>query len=159
MTLAQGSVGWTTIIQPNFMKLYNQTPSSAIGMQWDGSKLSVFYNSGGGSKQTVITPGDIITNGKITTTELVVTQTPVFPDYVFGKDYKLTSLKETKRYIEKNGKLPGMVSAADVKKNGLSVGVIQTQLLEKIEEMTLHMIRMQEKMEKMQKHIDELENK
>lgn len=62
------------------------------------------------------------------------------PDYVFGADYRNAPLAEVAAYIEQNHHLPGIPSAADAGKNGLSVGQMQNKLLEKVEELTLHMI-------------------
>lgn len=69
-------------------------------------------------------------------------------DYVFKKDYKLMSLGEVEEFIEQNGHLPGVPSAEDVKQNGgVEVSRIQAKLLEKIEELTLHLIRMEKELE------------
>lgn len=67
----------------------------------------------------------------------------IWPDYVFKPEYKLQPLGEVKTYIEKNGRLPGIPSESEVTQNGLSVGEMNVKLLEKIEEMTLHMIQLQ----------------
>ncbi len=76
--------------------------------------------------------------------EIVVT-TPPFPDYVFAKDYELKPLKEVENFIDQNGHLPGIPKAKEVEEKGVNVGELQVKLLEKIEEMTLHMIRMQKR--------------
>jgi hypothetical protein len=69
-------------------------------------------------------------------------------DYVFKKDYKLMPLGEVEEFIEQNGHLPGVPSAEDVKQNGgVEVSRIQAKLLEKIEELTLHLIRMEKELE------------
>ena len=41
---------------------------------------------------------------------------------------------------KEEGHLPGIPSEAEVKKNGVSVGQMQSKLLQKIEEMTLYVI-------------------
>jgi hypothetical protein len=63
-------------------------------------------------------------------------------DDVFSKDYKLLTLAETENYIQNAGRLPGIPSAEEVQDKGVNVGETQSMLLRKIEELTLHMIRM-----------------
>ena len=98
----------------------------------------------------IITGGEAKIDGPVYAREVIVTMDP-FPDYVFSTGYNLKPLAEVEDYINKNKHLPGITSAGEVKENGLSLGEMQAKLLEKIEEMTLHMIQMQ-------KRIDELEN-
>ncbi len=54
--------------------------------------------------------------------------------------FKLMPLDELERSIEKNGHLPDIPSAEEVKNNGVSVGEMQARLLQKIEELTLYVI-------------------
>ena len=68
-------------------------------------------------------------------------------DYVFNDNYKLLSLKETEQYITKNGHLPNMPSAAQVKEEGIEVGNIVKLQQEKIEELTLHLIKQDKEIE------------
>lgn len=75
-----------------------------------------------------------------------------FPDYVFTNGHKLKSLDDLEKYIKENGHLPNIPTQREVKENGLNIGKMQAKLIEKIEEMTLYMI-------KIQKRIDELEAK
>ncbi len=73
----------------------------------------------------------------------------VAPDYVFNKDYQLTSLDSIKNYIDQNKHLPEVPSAKEMEKNGVQLGEMNMLLLKKIEELTLHLIAQQ-------KQIDEL---
>jgi len=43
--------------------------------------------------------------------------------------------------------LPGIPSADEVKKNGVSIGDMQAKLLQKVEELTLHVIEQNKKLE------------
>lgn len=81
-------------------------------------------------------------NGKITCKEVEVTLTG-WPDYVFGKDYKLSPLSEVENYIKENGHLPGISSASEIENNGLSLGEMNKQLMQKVEELTLYVIQLQ----------------
>ena len=75
-----------------------------------------------------------------------------WPDYVFKDDYPLMPLSELESFIKLNKHLPDMPSAREVEKNGQDLGDIQTKLLKQNEELTLHIIELN-------KRIDELESK
>ncbi|MEJ0034194.1 MAG: fibronectin type III domain-containing protein [Bacteroidota bacterium] len=77
-----------------------------------------------------------------------------WPDYVFGQDYKLRDLPSLRSYINQNKHLPGMPTDAEVSKNGIDIGEMDVKFLEKIEEMSLYMIQMEERI-----RILEAENK
>lgn len=94
----------------------------------------------------------VYTNGLVRAREIKVNQN-VWPDYVFEDSYRLLDLYETEKFIKKNNRLPGLPSAEEVEKEGVALGEMNKVLLEKVEELTLHVIELQ-------KQIDELkENK
>jgi hypothetical protein len=78
-----------------------------------------------------------------------VAQTTGWADYVFHKDYKLRSIGDLKKFIDKNGHLPGIPSAEEVTKTGIDVAEMQAKLLEKIEELTLYVIELNKKNEEL----------
>ena len=73
-----------------------------------------------------------------------------WPDYVFAKDYKLRSLEETERHIKEKGHLQGIPSAKEVKTNGVNLDEMNAKLLEKIEELTLHLIEKDKQLKKLE---------
>jgi len=85
-------------------------------------------------------------NGTVTAKEVVVTLTG-WSDYVFDDNYKLMSLNELEKSIKTEKHLPGIPSADEVKKNGVSIGDMQAKLLQKVEELTLHVIEQNKKLE------------
>jgi hypothetical protein len=89
-------------------------------------------------------------NGTIRTKEVIVETG--WADYVFEKDYKLPSLKEVEQYIKNNKHLPEIPSAQEIQKNGLSVGEIQTKMMQKIEELTLYVIELQKQIDELKKN-------
>jgi hypothetical protein len=97
-------------------------------------------------------------NGKIRAHEVKV-ETANWPDYVFSKGYTLTPIRDVERFIHKNGHLPEMPSAKDVETDGIDLGNMNAKLLKKIEELTLHLINLENKTEKQQKEIDALKVK
>jgi hypothetical protein len=84
-------------------------------------------------------------NGKIRAKEVIVDTN--WSDYVFAKNYKLASLAEVEQHIQTQGHLPGVPSAQEVADNGVSVGDMQAVLLAKIEELTLHVIKQEKRLD------------
>jgi hypothetical protein len=74
-------------------------------------------------------------------------------DRVFEKNYPLLSLKETEEFIEKNKHLPNVPSASEVVEKGVAVDVMVSKLLEKVEELTLHVIRQEKEIERLKKRV------
>jgi hypothetical protein len=97
--------------------------------------------------------------GRIAATEFTVTNVAAWPDYVFAADYKLKSLEETEAFIKANKHLPNMPAAAVVEKDGYDIGDMQKRMMEKIEELTLHLIEANKNIQYQQKEIDELKKK
>lgn len=80
------------------------------------------------------------------------TSSAYWPDYVFGTEYNLMSLKELEQYVNANKHLPGVPSAQEIEKKGdVDLGAMNTLLLEKVEELTRYVIDLQNQ-------IDELKN-
>ncbi|WP_425102243.1 hypothetical protein [Tropicibacter sp. S64] len=65
------------------------------------------------------------------------------PDYVFAEDYALRPLSEVSRFITENGHLPDVPSASDVTEHGLDLTRMQLAQLQKIEELTLYILKQQ----------------
>lgn len=88
-------------------------------------------------------------DGKLIATEIDVLVTP-WPDYVFKSNYKLKPLKEVERFISENGHLPNIPKAEEIENKALSVGNMSKLQMEKIEELTLYLIEMNKRLEKME---------
>ncbi|MCX2495298.1 hypothetical protein OQX63_17540 [Pedobacter sp. PF22-3] len=91
-------------------------------------------------------------NGNIRAKEVKVEATG-WPDFVFRKDYKISSLSDLDLYIKANKHLPGIPSAQEVAKNGIELGEMNKLLLQKIEELTLHMISQQKEINELKKKV------
>jgi hypothetical protein len=83
-------------------------------------------------------------------------QSSGWADCVFDSGYQLPPLSEIKNYIRRERHLPGILSAADVEKNGIDVGVNLETLLRKVEELTLYSIRQDEEIGMLKNEIAEL---
>ncbi|UZJ64255.1 hypothetical protein OKW96_18020 [Sphingobacterium sp. KU25419] len=93
----------------------------------------------------------------------IIVNTQKTADFVFEPDYINPSLEQIDAFITTNKHLPGIQSAVDMEKNGLNVGQFQIDLLQKIEELTLHLIEknkemkdLKENMKVMQQEIESL---
>ncbi|MDY3316488.1 hypothetical protein PG630_04085 [Riemerella anatipestifer] len=108
--------------------------------------------------------------GKVKATAFIGTNgAAIFPDYVFQKyytgtssikaDYSFKTLSQVEDFVKTNGHLPGYQSAAEIKKQGY-IDLMATQLtnVEKIEELYLHSIEQEKKIEAQQKQIEELKS-
>ena len=80
----------------------------------------------------------------------VKVQATGWSDFVFESDYQLPTLEEVNSFIQKNGHLKDIPSAAEVKENGVLLGEMNAKLLQKIEELTLYIIDQNEKIKKQQ---------
>jgi hypothetical protein len=94
-------------------------------------------------------------NGKIRAKEVIVDTG--WSDYVFAKGYHLASLSEVEQHIQMQGHLPGVPSAHEVAEKGVSIGDMQSVLLAKIEELTLHVISQEKQLREQAEHIKILE--
>lgn len=99
-------------------------------------------------------------NGKIRASDII----KVYPhnqwaDFVFDKNYKLRPLNEVELFIKRNGHLPEIPSAAQVEKEGVDLGAMDSKLLQKIEELTLYMIALKKENDQMRKELNTLKEK
>ena len=94
--------------------------------------------------------------GTLRAREVIVASS--WADHVFAEDYQLPPLDEVKQYITENKHLPGIPAEAEVKEEGVSLGDMQVKLLQKIEELTLYVIRQQEMIDELKDRIGEMEN-
>jgi hypothetical protein len=90
-------------------------------------------------------------NGTIRSKEVIVETG--WPDYVFANDYNLLPLSELEKYIAKHHHLPEVPSEAEVAENGVALGEMNATLLKKIEELTLHIIDQNKRIEELEKRI------
>ncbi|MES2680530.1 MAG: hypothetical protein V4635_11620 [Bacteroidota bacterium] len=79
--------------------------------------------------------------------KVAIDGTANWSDYVFASDYKLMPLEQVEKYIVSNKHLPGVISAEEVVKEGLDLGSMDAKLLEKIEELTLYVIKLNKELE------------
>ncbi|MCP4460117.1 MAG: hypothetical protein GY816_19150, partial [Cytophagales bacterium] len=95
-------------------------------------------------------------DGSIHAEEVLIDLNVQGPDYVFESDYDLQSLDEIQEYIKSEKHLPEVPSAKEMEENGIVLGEMNMLLLKKIEELTLHLIEQNSKIEKLEKQVSGL---
>ena len=91
-------------------------------------------------------------NGTIRANEIIVNTTGA--DFVFAEDYKLRPLSEVKAFIQENKHLPEIKSAQEMQENGVGINELQTQLLQKIEELTLYILQQEERIKALEAELN-----
>lgn len=99
--------------------------------------------------QTPLAGYRLSVNGSIKAKELVI-ETTGWPDYVFAENYKTLSLSELEEFIHLYHHLPNIPAAVDLEEKGLAVGEMQKLMMEKIEELTLHIIELNKRIESLE---------
>lgn len=97
-------------------------------------------------------------NGTAYCQEMFVMLTP-FPDYVFNESYSLMKLEDLKSYIKINKHLPNVPSATEVENNGAGLGQLGKIQMEKIEEIYLHLIDLNEQIKALKEENETLKKK
>lgn len=143
--------------------------NNMISLGSGNSAQLVRVYSGGLERMRVTTDGDIgigttdpgsyklAVEGKIGARSIKVTSASVWADYVFAPEYNLMSLPEVESYIKKHNHLPNIPSAKEVEEEGFELEKMDALLLEKIEELTLHIIEQNKKLEAQAQKIEELQ--
>jgi hypothetical protein len=94
--------------------------------------------------------------GKIGCKELVVVDPTKWADFVFDTNYKLKSLQEVETFYILNKHLPDVPSEKEVKENGINTAEMDATLLQKIEELYLHLVSQNKRIEKLEVENEEL---
>jgi hypothetical protein len=126
----QGSVVDRIVLNPGGVSYLVGTPGLAIG------------------KTTIIPGYKLDVYGKIRANEIVVNTGGA--DFVFEEDYNLRTLLEVESFIKENKHLPDIPTAKEVEENGVSLGEMQSLLLQKIEELTLYVIEQNKSIKQLQ---------
>ncbi|RIV25627.1 bZIP transcription factor [Fibrisoma montanum] len=79
--------------------------------------------------------------------KVAVKNTGEWSDHVFAPTYKLVPLAEVEQHIQRHGHLPGVPSAKQMVEQGNDLHRTDAKLLEKIEELTLYVLKQQKELE------------
>jgi hypothetical protein len=98
------------------------------------------------------TPGThkLYVGGSIIAEEVKVQLRGAWPDYVFDTAYTLPSLTQVDLFIQTHKHLPNIPSAKELAQNGLPLGEMQQLMMEKVEELYLHVINLEKQIKVLQ---------
>jgi hypothetical protein len=134
--LGFAAANWTDTSQG----LYLTFETTAVGTTSNSERMRI-DQSGNVGIGTTSPQHTLHVAGTIGAEQVIVSATGA--DYVFDPGYRLAPLREVAAYVNANHHLPGIPSAEEMKRDGVSVGEMQTKLLTKVEELTLHMIELE----------------
>ena len=103
------------------------------------------YNTSSILKQFKVTG-----NGEVYARRYTTTLTNI-PDYVFKEGYNLMPLNDLKTFINTQQHLPNIPSENEFQKEGVDLGELNRLLLEKVEELTLYILQLEERISKIEK--------
>lgn len=134
---------------------YSMLPGSGAPMPGNDSALGNLYVKGKVGIGTT-TPvykldvvGDINTTGDIRKAGFAYNN----PDYVFEPKYKLIPIKDLQKFVSEKKHLPGMLSKAELNKEGVKIFEQNRLLTEKLEEAYLYIFQLEQRLEKLEKSV------
>lgn len=96
-------------------------------------------------------PGyEVSVNGEVVCEELLVENSTGWPDYVFAEDYPLMDMASLREHLADKKHLPGIPPASVVEAEGINVGDMQKRMLEKVEELTLYILQLEERIRELE---------
>ncbi len=153
--VAEGQAQITVTLGESMTTTFTVTVQA--GSPWSVSDAGNVYRLDGNVGIGVDDPDErLVVDGRIKAEEIRLEDvTPA--DYVFDEDYDLMSLDALKEHIRERGHLPGIAPGAQMEAEGVSVGRMQTRLLEKVEELMLYTIDQHRTLATQRMFIDEQE--
>lgn len=151
----------STVFQVDTKRVYIEGASNKSSLVPDGvydlavgRGIAIGVNS---LTERLPTDYKLVVGGRILAEEVRIKLIKDWADYVFQPDYRLTSLPEVESFIQQHRHLPDMPSSVEVEQAGVSLGEMQSKLLRKVEELTLHMIKQHKTIETLQRQLAQIE--
>jgi hypothetical protein len=119
-----------------------------------GLPAMTLLSSGNVGIGTISPQHTLSVNGNVGAKEVIVTNTG-WADHVFRPDYPLEPLSAVETHIQQHGRLPDIPSEEQVQTEGVNLGDMQVRLLAKIEELTLHLIEMDKRCQRLEESLRE----
>ena len=137
--------------------IYNQSgvynvQNSNMLFNINGTNRMLIQNNGNIGIGTASPAYKLDVNGTIRANEIIVNTTGA--DFVFAEDYQLRPLSEVKAFIQENKHLPEIKSAQEMQENGVGINELQTQLLQKIEELTLYILQQEDRIKALEAELN-----
>jgi hypothetical protein len=89
--------------------------------------------------------------GSMVAEQVVVKLRDQWPDYVFDPAYSAMPLSKVETYVKENGHLPDVPSEKELQEQGVDLVKMNAALLKKVEELTLHVIRLDKEVARLKK--------
>ncbi len=152
------------VMDDNEIMARNNGATSTLFLQNDGGNL-LMCGSGSGRvgigvpNEASMPSADYLlaVDGKIISEEVRVELSGDWPDYVFQDNYILKPLEKVQEEIKELGHLPGMPSAEQVENEGFELGDMQRRLLEKVEELTLYVLQLNQDNKELSRQVELLQ--
>lgn len=158
-----GTIGLARSINGSFFITF-QSLNTMAGTFDASSPFSIDPSGGTHIGSDLFVKGQAIAS-TISTTDLrvsgnlVTRPTTPWADYVFEPGYQAMPLKEIEAFAKEHGHLPEVPSTAEVEKDGIEIARMNAILLKKVEELTLHAVEQEKKLEAMQAKLQVLEER
>ncbi|NML39578.1 hypothetical protein HHL17_20425 [Chitinophaga sp. G-6-1-13] len=128
----------------NFTVQNDVNLANALRANYTTGNVTIGYPS---KKSQLMVNGDIFANR-------VKVSTENWPDYVFNPEFELRPISDLARYIADNKHLPDLPAAKEVETKGQDVGEINKILVKKMEEMSLYIIQLDQRMKELEEKLN-----
>lgn len=150
LSMSSSKYALSTIHSPTDNGMYIQTNTAnkyglSIQVREDHSTVLESTYAGETEPHFKVTGG-----GEVYARKYITTLNP-FPDYVFSEDYELMSYQDLRNYIYTNKHLPNIPKATTVEENGMDLGELNRILVEKVEELTLYILELEDRLSEIEK--------
>ncbi|MEB2774648.1 hypothetical protein SYJ56_04980 [Algoriphagus sp. D3-2-R+10] len=145
-----GSASSYTEINSNASGAYMWQYNAAGNLSWVIRGYAATY-------QAEFRHGGISVNGTIKTNEVNVTATG-WADYVFDDSYSLKPLEEVQKFYQTNGHLENIPTEKEVLENGVNLSEMTVKLLEKVEELTIYLVKQNSRIIDLQAELESLKS-
>ncbi|NBV83395.1 hypothetical protein EBR57_04650 [bacterium] len=94
--------------------------------------------------ERLVVSGNATVTGTLRATQVIV-DTESWADDVFDPGYRLRPLSEVKAFVERERHLPDVPSEESLRKTGIDVNKVQAMQMRKIEELTLYILQLEQR--------------
>ncbi|WP_422361782.1 hypothetical protein [Reichenbachiella sp.] len=148
----RGSNGWDGAANIGFNG-DNEAHNFAFKLASGSGAFTFHTNKAGTVTEIVRVNSSGITVGGLVHSQEVKVSVGAGADFVFEEDYELTSLEELDQYVKENKHLPEIASAKEMESEGIHLAEMNIKLLQKVEELTLHLIKQNKRIEEQNRRL------